>query len=70
MYIYIAGNYIGGEPPNTSWDMLGVFDKEEDAVAACTKLTNFVGPVEKNKRLADEITEWEGCYYPLDNGTN
>lgn len=46
------------------WDMLGVFDNKEAAMAACTQRHHFVGPIELNQRLPDERGVWPGCWYP------
>lgn len=43
--------------------ILGIFDLESDAVAACSDLNHVIGPIEMNTALSGE---WIGAYYPLD----
>lgn len=61
--IYIVGNYLG-----QTWELLGVFTDEKDAIKACSLRTHFVGPVDLNVRLPDEQIKWPGCYYPKTGG--
>lgn len=64
--VWIAGivynDEIHGEE---TWALVGVFESESLAVAACTTTKHFVGPAIMNERLPDEITEWEDGYYPM-----
>ena len=48
----------------TKWQILGVFDDEQLAVAACTTGEHFVGPMTLNECLPDEPKPWAGGYYP------
>lgn len=47
-----------------TWQLLGVFDTQEAAEAACTDDNHFYGPVELNKRLPDDVEAWPGACYP------
>jgi hypothetical protein len=58
--VWVVGNW-----ESEGWSILGVFDSEEKAIAACTLPTNFLGEMKMNERLSDDITEWPGAYYPL-----
>lgn len=70
MGAYIVGDYMGGESLGVIWEMVGVFTSEEKAVAACTKKSHFVAPLEMNAIAPDETVEWPDCYYPLSDVIN
>lgn len=67
MIVWIVGTYIGEATGENmiAWDIMGVFETEAAAGAACTAWEHFVGPIALNQRLPDERHPWEGCYYPL-----
>ncbi len=66
MIVWIAGEYFATEEdPTAQWCVLGVFDSEEKARAACTQWHHFIGPEKLNERQPDGPTDWPGCYYPL-----
>lgn len=63
--LWIVGK-VNPENP-LEWELQGVFDTEEGAVAACTAYqdTNwFVGPVPLNVELLVGTIEWPEMYYP------
>jgi len=65
MKVWIAGSQPGSHKVGeVVWDILGVFDTEAGARAACTKPYHFIGPLEMNVRLPDETLEWPGSFYP------
>lgn len=45
-------------------EILGVFDGELRAVAACRDEACGIGPMPLNMALPDERQEWPGFYYP------
>jgi len=47
------------------WEIMGVFSDEKLAVESCTTKVDFVGPVDMNVKLPDEVVQWPGLYYPL-----
>ena len=47
------------------WQVQGVFSSKDKAIAACTKDTYFIGPVNLDEPLPDESTTWVGAYFPL-----
>ena len=47
------------------WQIMGVFSDEELAVKSCTTEHDFVGPIDLNVKLPDEVVKWPGLYYPL-----
>ena len=53
------------EVPMVAWELVGVFDSEEKAVAACLDNHCFVGPITLNEITPKERISWPGCYYPL-----
>lgn len=60
--VWVAGKWIvfpGG------WELHGVFDSEEKAIAACHSRIHFIGPVELNLELPDITVDWPGLYYPM-----
>ena len=67
--VWVVGNQrCVIDTQTTVWDILGVFDTESVAVAACTKTSHFIGPLILNARLPDEVVDWVGSYYPLAGG--
>ena len=44
-------------------EILGIFETEGEAVAACETDQDVIGPVEVGVVLPDG--EWEGAYYPV-----
>jgi len=60
--VFVVGQYCG---PKTLWKIIGVFDTEKAAIAACSTPHHFIGPVDLNKIFyrADGET-WPGCFYP------
>lgn len=62
---WVCGKMRGKDAQgNAAWDLQGVFDTEELAVAACQDSQDFVGPVPLNQKLPHAPTEWPGCRYP------
>lgn len=51
--------------PICAWELQGIFDSEEKALAACTQENHFIGPMKLNHRLKDIPEEWVGMRYPL-----
>lgn len=52
------------------WEVMGVYDSEANAVAACKDWRYFVGPQDMNVPAPDERTAWPGCYYPITQVAN
>ena len=65
MQLYVTGHIIEETDEGIIWDILGIFDTEDQAVDACYDISCFVGPVELNKSFPREIIEWPGCWYPF-----
>lgn len=49
-------------------DLIGVFDTEEAALAACTQRHHFIGTLTLNERLPDAREVWPGAYFPKTKG--
>ena len=47
------------------WEVMGVFDAREKAVAACRRDLDWVGPIKLNECLSDESIRWPGGFYPV-----
>jgi hypothetical protein len=47
------------------WELLGVFDSSEKAVAACTQWNHCVWSTELNQRMPDETHHAPDAHYPL-----
>jgi hypothetical protein len=66
MKLWICGRNIDkvtvGEVKN--WDIHGVFSSEEKAVSACRDYSYFVGPVDLDEVLPEEVIAWPDSYYP------
>jgi hypothetical protein len=53
----------------SEWEFQGLFDSEEQAVAACVArrdgvIDMFVGPAELNVAVKRKKGSWPGAYYP------
>ena len=59
--LWIVGKALG-DPD--CWEFQGVFDSEEQAVAACVLEEMFVGPAKLNTPLPLDKEGWPGAYYP------
>ena len=46
-------------------EILGVFERESDAVAACTQRNDCIGPLALNEIAPELHSRWAGAYYPL-----
>ena len=57
--------FIVGKATDKSWEFMGLFATEPEAVAACTTDQMFVGPTAVGECWPDETIEWPGAYYPL-----
>lgn len=64
MMLWIVGRLDPSIKPEP-WEVMGVYNSEERAVAACKDWMYFVGPQELNVPAPDERTAWPGCYYPI-----
>lgn len=68
MILWIAGEYFAtDEDPTVQWSVLGIFDSEDKARAACTEPHHFIGPQELNSVEPLGAQDWRGCYYPIPN---
>ena len=62
MNIWLVGQWKGTETP---WEVQGVFDSEQKAIAACVDDQYFIGPLTLNEEMPQEtMREWPGAYYP------
>ena len=60
--VYIVGKVKPGNAKE--WTFQGVFMCEETALAACHNDLHFIAPVEMDKDLGPDDTDWPGLYYP------
>lgn len=63
MKLYIVGRTTYASNFH-SWEIMGIFDKEEDAVKLCKNNNYFVGPINLNEVLPEETIEWPDAYFP------
>jgi hypothetical protein len=49
-----------------SWQFIGLYDNEVDAIAKCSSVNHFVGPFIVNSYMGINET-WMGAYYPNRN---
>lgn len=67
MKLWVVGKYIAAWPDNdiqNVWDLVGIFDSEDKAVAACTTPDKWVGSTMLNELAPEEPTIIPECYYP------
>lgn len=58
--VWVAGRLCEG----TDWELIGVFETEDAANAACSRRSDFIGPTTLNEVLGGEPQPWPGAYYP------
>jgi len=70
--VYIIGRFFAQTASTehevkTAWEIMGVFEDEDEAKRNCLTENDFVGPLELNKPLIEDCTNkpWPGCYYPI-----
>jgi len=66
MKLYVVGKHLKSTDHGPVWEMNGVYDNLESALAACRDENYFVGPVVLNQPFAEPDTTivWPGAYYP------
>jgi hypothetical protein len=62
MKIWIVGDNKSED--GSAWELIGVFDSEDKADAACTKPNHCYWPDVLNERASDETTTPPGIRYP------
>lgn len=65
MELWVVGQFKLGTDLGSVWELRGVFDTEDKALAVCVDKTHFIGPVDLNKPFPVENVKWLGCYYPI-----
>ena len=77
MRLWIVQQFVKGiwDERKQQWDdsvfeFVGVFDTEEQAVAACRDHNYIVIPIMLNEQLPHERVEMPGCYYPIKANSN
>ncbi len=72
MDIWVVGKYRSGKSLEVIWDIIGVFDSEDEALGVCRgHLDYFIGPLTLNEAQSDETVEWPNCYFPnTENGSH
>ena len=54
-----------GDAPPYPVEIIGLFETEVDAVAACMEPMDCIGPLAVGETLPRETVDWQGAYYPL-----
>lgn len=62
--LWVVGKYKPFEDGHYSWELMGIFDNYLDAYNGCRNEYYFIGPMELNQLLPDELMEWKGAHYP------
>jgi hypothetical protein len=65
--LWVCGKTVAETDAGRVWEIQGIFDSEENAVAACHTSSHWVGPMTLNEELPDELMLWPGCYYPIEH---
>ena len=63
MKLWVAGKVLNIEAQ--CWEIEGIFDSENKAVAVCKNSDYFVGPLTLNKKTPTRSVDWPGAYYPI-----
>ena len=56
--VWLVGRY------SNHWELLGIYDDREKAIARCTQWDDFVGEAALNEDFPEELVDWD-VYYPL-----
>lgn len=66
MKLWVTGQYKSGEFPNILWELAGIYDSEDKAVAACAGDSNmFVWSQELNADIPKETHTPPDFKYPV-----
>jgi len=57
--------WLTGRFNEISWEVMGIFDLQENAVKACSTINDFVAPLILNEKLPEETRPWPGQYFPF-----
>jgi hypothetical protein len=57
-------------PQGVIYEIQGVFDSEEKAVAACLNEKYWTGRLALNHSYADATVEWDIAYFPKQKGVS
>jgi hypothetical protein len=50
-----------------AWEFQGAYSEEADAVESCSGHSDYwIAPIEMEKDVGAETTEWPGAYYPFE----
>lgn len=63
--VWIAGRWMPDDQP---WEVLGIFDSEDKADAACKTTNEWIAPVEINALAPDEPTPFPSARFPRNPG--
>lgn len=68
MQVWIAGQ-LAFRDDNTceQWQLIGVFDSRDKAIAACKKSLHFIATMMLNEIGPEEATEFPGLEFPHGN---
>ena len=58
--IFVVGRYT-----DTSWEVIGIFDNQEEAESQCMSEWDFVGPLVLNECYGNDIVDWPDLYFPI-----
>jgi hypothetical protein len=57
--------WLVGQWKKERWEVQGVFDTKDAAIAACRDYFYFVMPLEMNKQLPHETMQNKDTWYPI-----
>ena len=70
--VFVVGKIVREMQPQKNslldWELMGIFDNYDNALKICTSDCHFIGPVELNKHLRSENSDWDGLHYPKKYG--
>lgn len=58
--------WIVGRSNESSWELLGIYDNEKTALQRIKTHNDFIGPVELNQDLPNEIVDWPNLLFPIE----
>lgn len=57
--------WVATQERGNSWEMIGVFESEELAIAACKEPGDMIAPLTMNAVAPRERTDWPDARYPV-----
>lgn len=65
MQVWICGQYVSGDWPDTIWTLQGVYSTKENAISACRSDRYFVAQLTVDAEAPDDVVNFPDIEWPL-----